>query len=300
MKYLKEMQSHIADSFRIFIRNPIFILSSFFVDLLFFLLFGIVYSFFSSGMIEHLIEVNNLIGELNSQLSAITAGSEDNAVLSAIMQQQSVVMEHLKWIGIYVGLIVVSTYILWCIFQGINWHLASWVTHKKKTHFYVYLGRFSLLNLIWLIALGLIGYITYKLSVYNAMATITVISQNSINYLMLFLAAVLLYLAVVSYSFSAKEGFLGSLKNAFVLGVRKARFYAASYLLVALAVFLVYLLISLLNLGLVAAVLVDLVIMLPMFAYGRVLFLSISSGESGGESGKEKVGKGKINPKRKR
>lgn len=276
MKYLKEICGHIGSSFRLMIRNPLFIMSSFFVDLLFFLLFGIIYSFFSSGMIDHLLDVNSIIGQLNSQLSAITAGTEDNAVLSAIMEQQALMMEHVKWIAIYAAAILVSTYILWCIFQGINWHLASWVTHGRKTHFLGYLGKFSLIDAVWTVLLVLMAYLTYRVSIYNAMAKITVVSQDFINYLMLFLVAVLLYFAVVSYSLSARETLWGSLKGSVIFGVKKAKFYLVAYVLAALLMGIVYSAVYMLKLGLVASVLIDIVLMFPVFAYGRLLFLEIS------------------------
>lgn len=285
--YIKETYSHIRGSFKTMMSNPLFILSSFFVDLLFFFLFGIVYSFFSSGLIEKLMEVNSIIGELNSQLSAITAGAEDSAILSSVMQQESVIMEHVKAIAFYAAAILISTYILWCVFQGISWHIASWISSRKKTHFLRFLGKFSLLNLVWLAGVVFIAYITYKLSVYNAMTKIALVSQDVINYSLLFMAFVLFYFAVVSYSFVSREGFLGSLKNAFVLGVKRAKSYAFAYFFVALIVVLIYSAVSLLKLGLVASVLMNIVLMLPVFAYGRVLFLGIS-GSAGLQHGNEK------------
>src|SRR3989344_5820059 len=167
MKHLKLLYNHAASSFMIFIKNPLFILSSFFADLLLFLLFSFVYSFFSTGIMERIIEVNDIMAGLNQQLVTITQGIEDNAALSAVMAGQQVIVEHVKEIVILAIGLMISTYILWSIFQGISWHLASWAAYGKKIHFLKYLGRFSLLNLVWFVALALIGYATYKVSVYN-------------------------------------------------------------------------------------------------------------------------------------
>lgn len=276
MKHLKEIHKYLSGSFKTCGKNPLFILSSFFVDILFFFLFGIIYSFFSSGIMEHLVEVNVIIGEINSKLAVLSAGIEDNAVLTIIMAQQEVISAHVKSIAILAAGVVLSTYILWNIFQGINWHLASWVNHRKKHHFLKYLGKFSLLNLVWLVVLALIAFATYKISVYNTMAKIAIVGQNTINYFMLFLAAVLFYFAVVSYSFSAKETFFKSMKKTFVCGFWKAKLYVPAYLFIALLIVVIYYIISLLRLDITYSVPLNLLFMLPVFAYGRVLFLEIS------------------------
>lgn len=276
MKYAKELRNYITSSYRTVNKRPFFTLQSFFVDLLFFVLFSVLYSFFSTGIIEHLIDVNNVIAEVNSQIALLATGIEDNAALSFLAAQQEVITGHIRSIAMLAIGILVSTYILWCIFQGINWHLASWVSHRK-VHFLRFLGKFSLLNLVWLAALILIGYATYRVSVYNAMARIAVVGQNTLNYLMLLLVFVLFYFAVVSYSFAARKSFLDALKDAFVFGVRKAKFYVPAYVMIALLLAVIYFVVSLFRLNLMITVPLNLLFMLPAFAYGRVLFLEISA-----------------------
>ena len=288
MKHLKLLYNHAASSFMIFIKNPLFILSSFFADLLLFLIFSFVYSFFSTGIMERIIEVNDIMAGLNQQLVTITQGIEDNAALSAVMAGQQVIVEHVKEIVILAIGLMISTYILWSIFQGISWHLASWAAYGKKIHFLKYLGRFSLLSLVWFIALALIGYATYKVSVYNELSRFMIIGQETINYLMLFLVAVMFYFAVISYSFAAKNSFLISLKNAFVFGIRRIHHYLPTYLSIALLLVIIYFAISLLNLDLIKTVFLNLLLMLPVFAYGRVLFLGMSDRSEKGKPEKVK------------
>lgn len=276
MKYLKSLYNHLVSSFRVLVKNPLLVLSSFFVDILFFLLFSYVYSFFSMGIMERIVEVNDIMTGLNQQLLTITQGIEDNVALSAVMSGQSVIVGHVKVIAMLALGLIISTYILWSIFQGISWHLASWAASGKKIDFWRYLARFSLLNLVWFAMLTLIGYLTYRLSIYNELSRLMIIGQETINYLMLFLVAVMSYFAVISYGFAAKRSFFGSLKNAFVFGIKRMHHYLPAYLSIALLLAVIYYAVSLLELDLLAEVLLDLLLMLPALAYGRVMVLAIS------------------------
>lgn len=270
MGYFNEISFHIGRSYRRFITSPLYILSSLFVDLLFFLLFGVAYSYLGGAITENLVEINGIITRLNADLGAVSSGTADETLLASILGQKAALMGYMKSIALLAALMILITYLLWCVFQGINWHLASWVSHQKKTSFIDYLRKFSLLNLAWLALSLLAVYITYRLSIYNAMSRVMLVSQGAINYLMLLLLLAVFYFAAISYMFASKKGTVESLKMSFVWGIKKFHIYAPVFGLSAAKLVIVYLFIIFLNIGFFFAVMLNVLLMIPILAWGRL------------------------------
>ncbi|MFO8015652.1 MAG: hypothetical protein R6U32_00965 [Candidatus Woesearchaeota archaeon] len=294
MRSIRDFPTALKGSYQAFAAKPLYILSSFFVDILFFLLFGIAYSFFGMKMMESLIDINTLVSRMNEDFALVSSGAYNNTVIASLMEQQHVLMEHLTTIAISAAWIILITYILWCMLQGINWHSTAGAAQKKRPRFTVYLRRFSLLNLVWLLLALLAGYGAYKLSVYNTVSRIMLVSQNTINYLMLAALVVIFYFAVVSYVLAGENSFGRALKGAFALGVRKADIYGFLFLLTAIKLAAIYLIISLISQGFVVSVLLNLVLMLPVLSWSRLAFVMAGSHAGDGGAGTAGDGKGKT------
>jgi len=143
----------------------------------------------------------------------------------------------------------------------------------KKMSLLKYIRDFALLNLFWAAAAIILAYLSVQLSIYNDFAKIRIVSQGTIDIMTVLFFAALLYFIAVSYALVGRMKVRGIIKKTFVLGVKKVLVFLPAIVFVLLICVLIVYIISLLQLGLVAAVLLDLLLLLPLASFGRMLLL---------------------------
>lgn len=119
-----------------------------FIDALFFLAYGFLTGPISDKIIEQSVMITN---ELSKQWAAgLKTGLLKLLILDPAKQYTGKLL-------IYLGILFVVGYLIYCIFQAITWNLAL-RSSGHKTRYLTYLRGFMRVNLIWFAA-----YIFYRL-----------------------------------------------------------------------------------------------------------------------------------------
>lgn len=261
----------LTDSYKVFKDIP-FIAKSALVDIAFFAVFAVVYTFFSLKIVDILNSVNIIISEMSSSMPADSSVPTQESML-ALASQKEVFMQNFRELAILFLLLMLCTYLLWCIFQGMSW----WLAHKKagnKMPFLGYLGRFSLLSLLWAVVFLIISFVVIKYSDIINIANIEVVNAEMLAAVLGIILAVVLYFAFVSYSIAEKK-LLSLLKMTFLDGIKKAKYYAPIYLLMLAKMFVAVEVILLLSLDIIATVLIGLVVVVMILMWGRMGFVLV-------------------------
>jgi len=165
------------------------------LDMTFFVIFALSYVKIWKKM---MVSVNAVMKLMDVSMAEF-AGVQSEAQLSALSSQSGLFMAHYKQIGYYLGMLFVLILILWCIFQGINWFLTNDLTGEKKEKFLKFMGKFSLLTVIWWALFLLIISLGMKLSMNASMAAIPLFGKTTATVITLLLLFVLFYFAYTSY-----------------------------------------------------------------------------------------------------
>jgi len=125
-------------------RNKIVVLASVLVDMLFFFLYGLMTRPIFANLTNHTI----IIGSLVSQELRVAAGRARPAVVDLLLQEPT---KHftMQFLGLLLVLAVV-VFVIYSVFQGINWWMAASIT-KKTMHWRDYLLKFAKINILWFV-----------------------------------------------------------------------------------------------------------------------------------------------------
>jgi len=77
-----------------------YFISSCALDILFFFLFALVYSFFSIRIMGHLIDVSGIMGGLGSDITTISQGFNNETAMMNIMAKEQILAENFKAVAL--------------------------------------------------------------------------------------------------------------------------------------------------------------------------------------------------------
>jgi hypothetical protein len=257
-KLLKELKS----SMSIIAKNPFGIIYQVFFDILFMFLYGVLIL----PIMRMIITQISAIMTVSS--ASVMAGGNTAATIGTALKDTSVVqyLHNIVWLYLIAG---IAFYILFSFFQGINWKIASWMTGDKM-HFYKFMGRFFIVNIIWVIAYAFYHFISiysdFQLSALERISPGTSITTAVIVSFVYWI--VMFYFSVISYCLIIKNKPLKAIKTGFSLGVKKAMEIIPVFIAISIAVIIVDLLLRLMSGP--AILIAGILIFLPVLAWSRL------------------------------
>ncbi len=196
MNWLIKRGNEFADSFVILKNEFLGLLPVIALDIVFFIVYGIVDGFFSNRIESAAYEMLQ-IATKNS--AAIGQEVVKNTNFMEILKSQPGFQEQYNAVMLSFALLMLSVYIIYCIFQSAGWFFVRKSCDKKKeVTFWKYIYKFFLINIPWFV----IFYLIQILERLNGFATLLERSNESAytHYAFLALDFVVLYFAVISYT----------------------------------------------------------------------------------------------------
>lgn len=259
-----------VDSYKAIRKNPSYIVLPFFIDLLFLFVFFIAYNFFLGNIMNKVISLLMLTGKA---LQGLTQTDISLNVLSNQQQMNSLIIS----IGFWIGGLAVLIYVIYCLFQGINWFIAHKM-FKIKTKPVDYIKRFFAVNFVWYIIVMIISYFYVKAVIYTQVLR-TPSNLGTVNIFSAILLIVICYFAFVSYALIKKYGFIDSIKKSFSLATKEFSTIASMYTLFILAFFLIDIILKLIfMISTALMIIVGIILIFPVIAYMRLVIISIVEG----------------------
>lgn len=123
-------------------KNPLYLLSSGLIDIVFFITFGLLTAPIFDKLTQHVI----IIGSLVSELMRAPAGRARPAVVDALFMEP---VKQFTWqfFGLLL-LLAVTIFVLYCILHGFCWFMAIYLA-GKKTSWKKHMIGFARVNLLW-------------------------------------------------------------------------------------------------------------------------------------------------------
>jgi len=246
------------ESFKAIKSKKYYILYPVIVDLLFILSYGSVLGFFIGNIQEKAVAL------IETGKSILYSGG----LIKGLLTNNQVISIVLSTLGF-----MITTYIQYCIFQGVTWRFARKFV-EEHVHFFSYLKKFFLVNIFWFFWFFIVEILDYvrRLLVYLRGEELT---TTLFSGLLLFFIFVIIYFAFISYALINRYKIVEAVKKSFSLGIKKINFF----LLMHLIIFLVFLIINLLliltfKVNLILMVIVGIVLVSPAYTWARV-FLSL-------------------------
>jgi len=259
-----------VDSYKAIRKNPSYVAVPFFIDLLFLFVFFIAYNFFLGNIMNKVISLLMLTGKA---LQGLTQTDISLNVLSNQQQMNSLIIS----IGFWIFGLVILSYLLYCIFQGLVWFIAHKM-FKIKTRPADYIKRFFAVNLVWYLMVVIIGYFYVKAVIYTQVLR-TPSNLETVNIFSTILLIVICYFAFVSYALIKKYGFIDSIKKSFSLATKEFSTIASMYILFILAFFLIDIILKLIfMISTALMIIVGIILIFPVIAYMRLVIISIVEG----------------------
>ncbi|MBN1386021.1 hypothetical protein JW968_03530 [Candidatus Woesearchaeota archaeon] len=180
---------------------------------------------------------------------------------------QVVFFQHRTRLFMYFFVLVCAVYLLYSLFQGINWYLTKQI-ENEKLGFWRYLGRFFAINLLWFSSMTIVFAVTVRLSYLKAFVITPKLIQIIVIVFAFLFALVITYLAPISYSILMHNGFV---RKAFVLPFRDINVFFPMYLLLVFLFLIADFILLLTSMAHpVMWLIAGLVFFLPLFSFSRI------------------------------
>jgi len=247
-------------------RNPKYLILSAVSDLLFFFFYGFILSKLFNKTTEYMYTFANRMTLYSLQnpmsppfsMSAISETGASGLLLNIIL--------------LFI-IIIISTYFVYCFFQGFSWAFARKIIDGigEKTDSYRFVISFFFINLFWFSLYIIYKIINYGLSLSYMLKTKAETSPTGIFSVILFL--ILAYFVFISYSLQDKNK---GIKEIFRFGIRRFPQVIFSYIFVILIFVLLDLILKLISFGGIVSFIICGIILLPTaFLWARLYMIQI-------------------------
>jgi len=250
-------------------KEHVVVFESWAADVVFLIVFFMAYYFFLNAISTKGITLIGITG------MAIQEEVQQGSTGFFLASQEEMASLITALSGSILGL-VITTYLLYCLGQGISLFVAN-RQFMKKLSWKQYLGRFLGVNLLWYGLFAVVAlYYAWEIvavNVFKLQGNLTAIGMTAKA-----LFAILLYLAIISYVLIRRHGALTSLKRSCVLGVREFPTIGAMAGIMVLgivAIDMVLRLLSLINDSFM--VVIGILLLFPFLAWARLAAVHIVS-----------------------
>ena len=265
-----KFMNSLLESYSFFYKNKSFMLVPFFSDIVFFVVFAFVFTLFQLRIVEHMMNLNQIISE---STMALESGQTAEA-LNMIAEKGVFFQEYRAMLVLMVSVLLI-TFVLWCLFQGFSWNFTHRVM-KKKEKFLKYLAKFSLLSFFFALILFIIIELLIKFSSGKNFLTGFLLNEAFFKLIIPILFLVFLYFALISYTTIPKNSYLQLFKRTFYLSIKKIHYFLPVFLLIAVKFFIIIKMLYLLfYLSTALSYIAGFVLSPGLFAWSRVLLIKM-------------------------
>lgn len=254
---MKEISS-LKQALRIAYKNKKEFLLSVFFDILFFFVYGFATAPIYMTLMTHVNIIGTYAGE------AVKTATRDSQSMFSVMSSEAIA-PYFNNIILLLLVLAVTVYLIYCIFQAINWKIALELT-GKKIKYLDYLKKFLIINILWFflfIVYYVLGFIIdiRKILISAIMQTE---ASSALNVVLMFYLIFIAYFAVISY---VKLNLGKSIST----GKSKIRQLLPSILMIAVYLLALNIVIKLLaSVNPLVAVITGFILLLPAMTIARI------------------------------
>lgn len=255
------------------------VLASSGIDIVFILIFGQVFGYLNFRVMVHLDNLLQIVGDETGGIANSLMGA--SPLSTADFAANPLFVENLSKIFYNIMLIVVSVYILFVLFQGANWYIAYLISEKsgkkeKGKHllpFKRFALNFFLESMLFYIIFVIFAIVFVKFYMSIGLATGTFSKVPYVKGVAKAFLVVLIYFALLTFA-SAKRSVFKNIKSGLLAGTRRILTTGPSIaFLFILFVVIDLVLRALFNLSFMLAIPLGIIILMPVFAFSRVLLI---------------------------
>lgn len=210
------MKKDFIEVFALIKKNKLLFAISNLVDLSFLGIFLFAYYVIMTEIFAILARIMEITNAVSAMPEQITGQAMAFQALAGNIEFLTLYSSLLRWLMI----LVVTVYLIWNIFQGVNFSVTSIIVNKKS-NFWKYFGKFSLFSLIFYVFVILSFILTIYLSLLNTKIILPVFTQTVINVILIVLLLAIKHYFCISTVMISRNGILVAFVDAFRIGTKK-------------------------------------------------------------------------------
>ncbi len=256
-------------SFKIIKENGLYIFLPMLTDLLFIFAYGFITSPIFTKIIEYFYKSASLVTQASGNIDALAKTPSLWGVI-----ESAGAASYTKSFILLLLIALAAVYIIYCFFMGISWCFCYRMAGKKHD-FTDFVINFAKVNLFWLILFVIYFIASFVFDFVTTLAQVRadqIVDKRSIV-LSIFLLLIV-YFANISYSLIEKQKTWETIKKAFIIGIKKAKFTIPAFAVVIIVFFLINYLLAALS-DPTSIILIGAITVLPAFTWGRIFILSV-------------------------
>jgi len=209
----------VASSFKAWYTNWPWILLSVLVDFIFLISVGVVITLIQFTLLEHLDALMRLAGEATGGLMNIY--NDTSAVASGLgIIQGTDFQYHLGIIFKYLAIMIISSFALWLVFQGISWYIAHRMASdpRHRLQFLVFWKNFALeslpfyfLSIVWI-------FLSIRVLFAIKISMVPFMSEGTLNFLFVLFVLVTWYFGTLCYTLPSRNAWQ-NFRQCFAYGI---------------------------------------------------------------------------------
>lgn len=178
-------------------KKPTILLVPSMIELLFSVIGSVVVGIIQLHILRNLYEIFQLIDV--REIAALPPSQiTDQAALLTLLKNKEAFMFYYSNVLKLLLTLLVSIYIIWTVFQSINWYLANRAA-KNSIKYSTYLARFSTVTVAWILIAAGLFILSIRLLMYTGTPA-PLISTDTATVIIFLAYAILAYFAFISYS----------------------------------------------------------------------------------------------------
>ncbi|MFC1691735.1 hypothetical protein ACFL0W_06160 [Nanoarchaeota archaeon] len=260
----------LLDSYSLFAKKSYRLLPTLILDIAFLLGSGSIITHYMLKIYDSLVELSAI---LSTKTQEITQAHLADPSIAKLIFNKEIFESHMSNLMSSTLMIVLSSLIFWCVLQGLSWRLSAKMSGQKVDYFH-YIGKFTLITVLWVFFFFSVFSIALKIMMQTAMSLTPSVSGVAISYSTLFINFALIYFMFIAYSLINKEKFLKILKKTFIIGIKRIYITAPMFLLILLKFYLASSIIS--ELGKISTTLFFVpffIIIFPLVVWARLFMI---------------------------
>ncbi len=209
------------------------------LDLSFLVIAALAHTFIVVQALPDLSSINQLVAEESQNVPQIPdpMNVDPNALNFQFPLEQF--QAGYSKIMMFAFFYLLAMFVLYNLFFSFTWFRTSLLSGRKQVSYLSYLQRFAVINLLWaLLYLGLF-YLLILATTATMFGQITLISQGLVDVIGIILGVLLLYFGMVSHTLVMDHTIFQTIKQSFVIGVKKILPLGIGFFCIFLVYFLI-------------------------------------------------------------
>ncbi len=264
MNIIKNKVREVKESFDLLRKSPFYMVVPALLDIVFLLIVGFFGSFLLSKSIPYLSNIANL-----------NRGSILVEETSSFIAQQAEMLSLLGNVLSIFAKLAIVVFVLWLIFQGINWFLAAKCINGGKLSFKKYFLNFFVINILSALSFAGLLVLFFNITFKNSLSVNPFVSQTVINFIAFILLGVLLYFMFIGYALSGACDLKEICRKVVLVGVKCFKKVILIYFVLFLLFTMANFTIKIFSFSFPAILISGILIIMPLIAFSRVYLVKM-------------------------